>query len=211
MNVAIIDGYLGAGKTLGMTLLASYFQSLSNCALYSNYNLRNSKAFSNFSHFLDVCKETSSIICLDEAHSDLDARNFNTNAVKFFSHLIFYMRKIRATIFLATPGIDNLDVRVRSLCNLYIKVTKNKTHFEYTMYDMQSGRYLKRYRIKIEVAKEIASMLYDTYNMVTPMEFPEDRKEFKDFINTLKITSDEYYLAQRPGVLLPAANGRMVS
>lgn len=197
MNIVIIDGYLGAGKTLAMTILASYFKELSGCALYSNYGVKDSYAFSNFRDFLHVAEQSSSIICLDEAHSDLDSRNFNTNAVKFFTHLVFYFRKLRTTMFLATPSIDNLDSRVRGICNLYCHVTKNKDHFFYDMYDMQSLKFLKRYKIKRDSAYALATGLFDTYNMVLPVEFPSDRNEFNNFVKELKTVSENYYIKQR--------------
>jgi hypothetical protein len=194
MNLVVIDGYLGAGKTLAMTLLSLYFQELSGCALYSNYGVKGSKEFTHYKDFLRIAEEKSTIVCLDEAHTDLDARNFNTNAVKFFTHLIFYLRKLRCTLMLATPSIENLDSRVRAIANLYIQVQKDKKYFRYYFYDMQSGRFLKKYKIKQQDAFVCASMAYDTYNMVLPVTFPEDRKEFHEFLPILKQKSNEYYL-----------------
>jgi hypothetical protein len=193
MNIVIIDGYLGAGKTLAMTILAQFFKELSGCATYSNYGVNGAFPFSHYKDFLHVAVQSSSIIMLDEAHSDLDSRNFNTNAVKFFTHLVFYFRKLRTTMFLATPSIENLDSRVRSICNLYCHVTKTKDHFIYELYDMQSMRYLKRYKIARESAYLLASQLYDTYNMVLPVEFPSERNEFNSFVKELKYTSESYY------------------
>lgn len=194
MNLVIVDGYLGAGKTLAMTLLSLYFQSLSNCALYSNYGVTGAKEFTHYQDFLKIAHESSSLVLLDEAHTDLDARNFNTNSVKFFTHLIFYLRKLRCTLMLATPSIENLDSRVRAIANLYIHVTKNKNYFYYDCFDMQAGKYLKRYRIRQADAFQAAAMAYDTFNMVLPVTFPEDRKEFHSFITELKATSNEFYL-----------------
>lgn len=199
MNLAIIDGVLGAGKTLSMTLLSLFFQEMSGCALYSNYGIKGSKEFTHYNDFLKIANEPSSIVCLDEAHTDLDSRNFNTNSVKFFTHLIFYLRKLRCTLFLATPSIDNLDSRVRAISNLYIHVDKNKTHFLYDFYDIQSGLFLKRYKIKQADAFLCASMAYDTYNMVLPVTFPDDRKEFNSFVTILKEKSNEFYLQQVKG------------
>jgi hypothetical protein len=193
MNLVIIDGYLGAGKTLAMTLLSLYFQGLSDCALYSNYGVKDSKEFTHFRDFLTIANESSSIVCLDEAHTDLDSRNFNTNSVKYFTHLIFYLRKLRCTLMLATPSIDNLDSRVRSISNLYIHVTKDKNFFFYQVYDMQGGRFLKEYRIKQKDAFFCSSLSYDTYNMVLPVEFPTDRNEYHTFVKELKQTSNDYY------------------
>jgi hypothetical protein len=193
VNVMIVDGYLGAGKTLGMSILAKYFQIKSGCSLYSNYGLENSYPFDNFTDFFHVAQQSSSIICLDEAHTDLDARNFNTNAVKFFTHVLFYLRKLRTTIFLSTPSIDNLDGRVRAICNLYCHVSKNSNCFFYDMYDLQRGIHLRRYKIRKEAAFQIGTGIYDTYNMVSPLEYPEDRAAFNQFIVMLKELSGNYY------------------
>lgn len=200
MNLAIIDGYLGAGKTLAMTLLALYFQEMSSCAVYSNYGVIGSKKFDHYEDFLSIAEEDSTIVCLDEAHTDLDSRNFNTNAVKFFTHLIFYLRKLRCTLFLATPSIDNLDSRVRSIANLYIHVSKDKKYFYYDFYDMQSAKYLKQYRIRQVDAFVCANLAYDTFNMVLPVEFPTDRVVYNDFVKVLKEKSNSFYLQGAGGV-----------
>jgi hypothetical protein len=197
MNIAIIDGVMGSGKTLAMSILSAYFQQLSACTLFSNYELNNSKKFTHYRDFLEVALQPSSIIDLDEAHTDLDGRNFNTNVVKFFTHLIFYFRKLRTTIFLATPSIDNLDTRVRANCQLYIRCSKDKINFYYDIFDMQSGRFLKRFKIKRDIAYQLSSNLYDTHNMVHPVLFPADRIEFNMFLEELIATSDNYYKAQR--------------
>jgi hypothetical protein len=194
MNLIIIDGYMGAGKTLAMTLLSVYFQSLSDCALYSNYGITGSKEFSHYKDFLNIANESSTIVALDEAHTDLDSRNYSTNAVKFFTHLIFYMRKLRCTVFLATPSIDNLDGRVRGISNLYIHVTKNREYFIYDCYDIQSERFLKQYKIRQHDAISCSELLYNTYNMVLPVTFPDDRKEFLTFLPELKQASETFYL-----------------
>lgn len=207
MNLMIIDGYLGAGKTLGMTLLSLFFQKMletetknySTCTLYSNCGITGSKEFDNYKQFVDVAMQPSSIIALDEAHNDLDSRNFNTNSVKFFTHLVFYLRKIRSTLILATPSIDNLDSRVRAIANIYCMVSKDKKNFYYDMYDMQRLRHLKRYKIPKEIAFQAAALAYDTYNMVLPVEFPQERKEFLQFISELKQVNHDYYAVKGYG------------
>jgi hypothetical protein len=213
MNLAIIDGFLGAGKTLAMTLLSLYFQELSGCALYSNYAVKGSKEFSHYHDFMSIADESSSILMLDEAHTDLDSRNYNTNAVKYFTHLIFYLRKLRCTIMLATPSIDNIDSRVRGIANLYIHVNKNRTHFIYEFWDIQSGRYLKTYKIRQEDAFICSALAYDTFNMVLPVTFPDDRKEFNSFVIQLKEKSNQFYLQQveGEGQRLPAAGTEPVT
>lgn len=197
MNVVILDGILGAGKTLGMTLLVKYFQSLSGCELYSNFGVNGSKPITNYRDFLDVAKQPSSLIALDESHTDLDARNFMSNSVKFFTHLVFYLRKMRTTMFLATPSIDTLDGRVISVCNLYCRCSKNKTHFFYDMYDLQSGKHLKRYKIAHESAWFLGQEFYDTEDIVTPLEFPSERTDFKAFLYELKGVINQHKQGRR--------------
>lgn len=201
MNIAIIDGYLGAGKTLAMTLLSTYFIERSNGTLLTNYGVKNSLPFSHYRDFITVAQQESSIIGLDEAHVDLDARNFNTNVVKFFTTLVYFFRKLRTTIFLSTPRFDDLDLRIRGICNLYIKASKDKINFYYDMYDIQSGRFLMRYKIKRDSAIAVASLIYDTHNMVLPVEFPSEKKDFNLFMEELKLVNDEWWL-QKKSLLL---------
>jgi hypothetical protein len=207
VNLMVIDGYLGSGKTLGMTLLSLFFQEMvkeesagsTSCTLYSNCGIKGSKEFTHYSQFIDVAQQPSSIIALDEAHSDLDARNFATNAVKFFTHLIFYLRKLRCTLIMATPSIENLDSRVRAITNVYCMVSKDTKNFYYDMYDLQKLKHLKRYKIRKEDAFAAASLAYDTYNMVLPVEFPQDRNEFHDFVKALKAMNSDFYAVKGDG------------
>lgn len=204
------DGVMGQGKTFGMSLLAQHFRQLSGCTLYSNYGLKNSKLFTTFDEFLDVAQQPSSIICLDEIHTDLDSRSGNTNASKYLTHMLFYLRKIRATIFYSSPDITNIDIRVRLVTNVYCRVSKNKKFFHYEMYDLQKLRYLKTLRIDQKRAFGIADQIYDTHKMVVPMEFPESREGYVKVLNQLKDVSDQYYINQaadapRPEVLEAAA------
>ncbi|MCY7487900.1 zonular occludens toxin domain-containing protein [Paenibacillus alvei] len=196
MNLMVIDGYLGSGKTLGMSILARYFQERSGCSLYSNYGLIGAQQFNHYSQFLDLTNNQSSIVCLDEAHVDLDSRNSTTNISKYFTHLMFYFRKLRTTMFLATPSVENLDSRVRALANIYTHVEKKATKFNYHMWDLQSGRFLKTLSIPKSKAFAIAPQIYDTYKMVSPMIFPEKKEEFTKFISELKELNDTYYLAE---------------
>ncbi|MFD5022377.1 AAA family ATPase [Paenibacillus sp. NPDC058367] len=191
-----LDAAMGTGKTLGMSLLAQHFRQQSGCTLWSNYGLSNARLFTNFEQFLEVAQQPSSIICLDEVHTDLDSRSGNTNTSKYLTHMLYYLRKIRATIFYATPDISSVDVRVRSVTNVYCRVSKNKRKFKYEMWDLQSVRYLRTLMIDKEKVFAIADQIYDTHKMVVPMEFPEKKEEYIQLINMLKNISDQYYVRQ---------------
>lgn len=199
MNLFTIEGFLGDGKTLGMSILAKYYQEKSGCTLYSNYGLAGSKPFTKLEDFFDVAVQPSSIICLDEAHVDLDARNFSTNAVKFFTSIIFYLRKMRCTIYFTSPLVENLDMRVRGITNIHCRAMKTKDYFYYFMSDMQSGRQLKTLKIQKEKAFQVASKIFETNSMVTPLEYPEERKQFLTFLSELKAISDSYYVRGSAG------------
>lgn len=188
------DGRMGEGKTLGMSLLAQHFRQKSGCTLYSNYGLAGSRPFTTFEDFLDVAKQPSSIICLDEIHTDLDSRSGNTNVSKYFTHMIFYLRKLRCTMMFASPLISNVEYRVRGVMNVYCHVSKTKNKFRYEMWDMQSEEYLKTITVNQQKVFGIADQIYDTTKMVVPMDFPSTKEEYNKIINLLKDYSDQYYI-----------------
>ncbi|OBZ15205.1 hypothetical protein A8L34_29545 [Bacillus sp. FJAT-27264] len=196
MHLLGLDAAMGSGKTLGMSLFAQHFRQQSGCTLWSNYGLANAKLFTNFDQFLEVAQEPSNIICLDEVHTDLDSRSGNTNSSKYLTHMLYYLRKIRATIYYATPDIMAVDVRVRGITNVYCRVSKTKTKFRYQMWDLQSQRYLRTIAIRKDKVFPIAHQIYDTHKMVVPMEFPEKKEDYVRLINMLKDISDQYYVRQ---------------
>lgn len=189
-----------------MSIMAQYFKQKSGCTLYSNYGLRGSKLFTNFEQFIDVAQQPSSIICLDEAHSDLDSRSSNTNVSKYLSHIFYYLRKLRCTVFLSSPSILSIDSRIRGVTNIYCHVEKTKKYFKYHMYDLQSEKFLRVYRIQKDRAFGLLPQIYDTHKMVVPMEYPETKDEYLKIINLLKSVNDDYYLHQEthePGPQAP--------
>lgn len=194
MNFMVLEGFLGAGKTLGASILAKYYQERSGCALYSNFGLKGSKPFTSLEDFKEIAKEKSSILILDEAHVDLDSRSFSSNHVKFFTQVSYYLRKLRCTLIMTSPSFTDLDSRIRGITNIYIRVNKDSKSFHYKMYDEQSKRYLKTMRINQKDAFAVAHQIFDTYSMVTPIEVPAKKEDFTVFLNELKIISEAYYI-----------------
>lgn len=196
MQLVLIDGIMGAGKTMAMTLLANWFADLSSNfvsrpALFSNYGAANSKEFNNFNDFIDVAAEEHSLILLDESHIELDARSSTSNSVKYFTHLIFYFRKLHTTMFLTTPDIENLDGRVLRVASLYIKASKQRNYFYYEFYDIQTGKFLRSLKLPKSIAFEYVANLYDTEAIVTPLIYPESKAEYSALLSNLKITADK--------------------
>lgn len=135
-------------------------------------------------------------LCLDEAHIDLSSRDFNTNNVKFFTNIVFYLRKLRCTLVMTSPLIENIDSRVRNVTNLYCPVRNDRNYFYYPFYDYQLEKYLKTKRIRKIDAFKISEQIFDTYSMVTPLEYPSSRQEFIDLLEQLK-RENALYLARK--------------
>lgn len=192
MNFIVFEGQLGGGKTLGAVLFANYIKALNaDVTLYSNFGMYNAKKFNSLYDFYEIANNFSSVIVLDEAHIDLDARSFNSNHVKFLSMTSFYLRKVRSTFIMTSPLFDNLDSRIRGITNMLVKVRNDKSYFYYDCYDVQSDLFLKTLKIKKENAFSLN--LYDTHAIVSPIEMPENKKEFDLFLETLAEKSEEYY------------------
>ncbi|WP_350657638.1 hypothetical protein, partial [Psychrobacter sp. S1-30-MNA-CIBAN-0213] len=75
--------------------------------------------------------------------------------------------------------------------NMLAKVSSDKNYFYYDLYDVQSNRFLKTMRIKKNIAFNLE--LYDTNAIVSPLEMPENKKEFDSFLETLKDKTYQYY------------------
>lgn len=192
MNLISFEGQMGNGKTLGMSILAKYYQEKTGCTLYSNYGLEGSKPFNSFYDFLDVCMQPSSIVCLDESHNDVDSRDFSSNSVKFFSHIVFYLRKMRCMVMMTSPLFENLDSRIRGVTNVVVSVSKDKDYYYYPFFDYQSNKSLKTIKIKKDNAHSLAESIFDTYAMVTPLEYPSSRDEFKKLLIDIKLKNQAY-------------------
>lgn len=193
MNFIAFTGFLGSGKSLGASIFAQYYREKSGCALYSNCGVIGSKPFTCMDDFKKIALESSSILVLDEAHMDLDARSFSSNHVKFFTQVSYYLRKLRCTLILTTPNFSDLDSRIRGITNILAFVRNDSNYFYYEMYDVQSERYLRTYKIQKSNAFMVANKLYDTYSMVTPISIPSSKNDFTDFLEELKVLSENYY------------------
>lgn len=197
MYVYNFVGLMGRGKTLGMSIFAKKMQQESGCALYSNYGLAGSKPFTSFKDFLDICNESSSILCLDECHLDIDSRNSLSNAVKFFSHIAFFLRKMRCTLMLTTPLFSNVDSRVRDVTFVYVPVRHDKYYFYYPHVDWQENKLLKIEKIKKENAFKLSKSVYETNRMVKPLEYPQTKAEFESLIEEITDRNNQYILRQK--------------
>jgi hypothetical protein len=102
---------------------------------------------------------------------------------------------------MTTPMFSNLDSRIRGVTNIYISVSKDDRFFYYDFYDVQQEIYLKRLRVRNDVVKEIGSDLYDTYSMVTPLEYPSKKEEFVQFLHDLKRVNEHFVVEMKLAAL----------
>jgi hypothetical protein len=103
------------------------------------------------------------------------------------------LRKLRASLFMTTPNIRNLDSRIRALCNILVECHKTPAGFIYYIYDYQGERLLKRKFLPMYKAQEIWSVgLYDTNQIITSIEFPASERQFKQFLEEIIEINDTY-------------------
>lgn len=203
-NLILFDGRMGSGKTTLMSLEALRYQaeSLTGCTLFSNYGLSGSVPFTSFEDFKKVAVQPSSIICLDESHLDISNRDFNTNSVKFFVNMVFFLRKLRATLMMTTPLFENIDSKVREVTNYYVHCSKYNGYLNYEYYDIERLKFLKSKRISEAKVSEIMGYIYDTYEMVVPLEYPSTRPEFIKVFEEVKELNKSYIEKIRTGEIV---------
>lgn len=195
-NFIVFEGKLGAGKTLGAVLYANHLKARApSSVMYSNFDMKGAKPISDLDTFLEIAMNPSSIVVLDEAHVDLDARSFSTNHVKFLTAITFYLRKIRCTLILTSPMFDNLDSRIRNITNAVCYVSSDKNYFYYPFYDPVSSQYLGIKKARKE--RVFKANLYDTNSIVSQLQVPAKREDFDRYLDELKQVSLDYYFKQK--------------
>lgn len=192
MYLVVFDGLMGSGKTLAMSLLASYLHKKHDLIVYSNYSFYGSKEFNSFYNFLDIARETKPVLLLlDEGHIDLDSGDFSTNAAKYFSHLFFYFRKLNCRLFITTPIFSNINTRFRALCSILVSCSSFSDFFIFNIFDVQRNVFLKQIKIYKEHAFSYSQSVYDTNSIVAPIVFPANRLEFTELLSSIKSELEE--------------------
>lgn len=191
-NLIFFDGYMGSGKTLGMSLKALHYQQQTGCTLFSNYGLRGSIPFTKFEDFKKVAVQPSSIVCLDESHLDLSNRDYSLNSVKWFISIVWFLRKLRCTLMMTSPLFENIDAKVRSVTNFYYHVSKENGYMVYDLYDVEREKFLKQERVNFQKVVPFIEQIYDTYEMVVPLEYPAKRDDYLKIMDDIKALNKEY-------------------
>jgi len=209
--VYVIDGDMGGGKTSFMSLMACYLSSVfPNLTVWSNYGLKGSRPFTSYKDFLEMASLDSSLVLLDEAYLTFDSRLFGSKGQIYFTELLYYLRKIRATIMFTAVDWETLDTRIRRVVDVYIFARKERGFHIYEFFHNKSGKLLKRVQIPVSRMQMILNHLdvYKTWKIVRPTELPD--KDFHTFVEWLDMANESYYAGQENGgapggVLLGAA------
>jgi hypothetical protein len=208
--VWVFQGNLGEGKTSAMSILAHYYKMKAaragvNIKLFANYGLTGAHPLTHYSDFYQVARSEGSICLLDAAQTSLDSRLFQKGANISFTQFLFYMRKLRSSLFLASPSIRNLDSRIRALCNVLVVCHRLPTGFQYEIYDYQAERLLRRKFLPKRKAEEIFGVgLYDTNQIIRSIPFPSSEREFDKFLDKLIEINDQTRASSSRKSILPA-------
>jgi len=168
LTLTIITGGVGSGKTLLATIIASTFKG----PVFANFVLEGS-------HELDLEKllrgeYSRCLIIIDEAYSYLESRLSGRPLNRALSYILFQSRKMGLHIVMTAQMLMSVDVRFRTLMDVWVHATQTKAGFEYYFYQAETGR-SRRLVLPWRTAERFFSM-YDTFEVVEPV----DQKEIVD-------------------------------
>lgn len=203
--IIIVDGQQGSFKTSFMSVIAhqmDYFLG-DRMTLFSNYELKDSKPFTSFLHFLEVAKCHTSAILLDEAQATLSSRGFSNKGQNNFTELMLYLRKLRTTMFLTSVRFEFIDSRIRDICDIYIYATEERGYVTYNIFDFQRKIHLKTVQISVVRYKSILNQLnlFRTWRPVRSTALPDERT-FQLFLERLILENDKYWEQVTQGCLV---------
>jgi len=152
-------GKMGSGKTLWMSVLASYISKLSGLPIYANYNLRGAKRLYTLEDLWAVDK---GIICFDEAWITLDSRNFGKNVD--LTHWINQTRKKQLLVLYSTQHISQIEMRMRKGTDFLFYTFRRGSSFNAQVVDYQYGQLGRK--LSLASPKPFFD-LYNTFELVT--------------------------------------------
>jgi len=146
--ISIFIGYQNSGKTLAMTyFLYMYYKR--GYTIYSNYSLSFPHKKINKKTLIEFATSDKQfnkcIIAIDEIHIYFDSRSFSSKANKIFSYLVLQSSKRDVHIFGTTQEFMNIELRLRTNCNLrifcnrFIKQLVSKKNKDYVFNEVKSN------------------------------------------------------------------------
>ena len=160
-----VFGNIGSGKTL---LLVFFLKYLNYHNKYANFTakVKGVKPITLSELLTMNFLNEKSLVCLDEAYIELDARRSLKKKNIDISHLVFQSRKRNVDIIYASQLRSSVDLRLRDLTQVNIlALGKNgKNNFVYYIHEFDQF-----FVIPSDIA-EMLFKLYDTYEIVEPLK-----------------------------------------
>lgn len=192
-----IQGQLGAGKTLVMSILAHHWaekvrQKGGNIQLFSNYGLKDSYPMTHFTDWYKVAEAQGSICCWDESQMCFSNRRWSNYGSIIATELMFYTRKMQSVQIYCSPSIYNVDSRIRQIVEVLITVKRIGNHgFSLHFVDYQTNEFMHKQFIPMSKAKKFFKLkLYDTFSMVQGFPLPKTETQGKEFFEKLEQIHD---------------------
>jgi len=160
-----IMGKMGSGKTLSMSVLASYLHQATGAELDANYTLHDAKPIETLN---DVVKKEKSILCFDEIWLSADARAWKDNVR--LTQWVNQTRKKQMIVFYTTQHIRQVEMRIRNGTDVLIVCEKTTEGHWLQFIDYQYRQLGRRYLIPHQTAKQFYK-LYNTYEVLKPLQW----------------------------------------
>jgi hypothetical protein len=193
-----IQGPLGAGKTLMMSLLAHHWKERvlrmgGNVQLFSNYGLKESHPMTHYTDWYEVAAAQGSICCWDEAQMAFSNRKWSKYGSTLATEVMMYTRKMQSVQMYCSPSINNVDSRIRQIVEVLVNVRKiGDKGFSLHFTDFQTGEFMHKQFIPMFKAKQVFKLnLYDTFNMVQGFPLPQTEKQGDQFFEKLEQIHNE--------------------
>lgn len=164
-----VMGKMGAGKTLSMSIIASYLSRATGAPLAANYGLKGAKPIESLNDVRDL---DSSILCFDEIWLSADARAWKDNVQ--LTQWVNQTRKKKMVVFYTTQHIRQVEMRIRNGTDILIVCEKKPEGHWLTFIDWQYKSIGKRFLI--QNASRFYP-IYDTYEVLKPLNWEKGKKK----------------------------------
>lgn len=179
-----IMGKMGTGKTLSMSVLASYLSRATGAPLWANYSLKGAKPLTSLDQINDT---TCGIECIDEAWLSMDSRMWEDNVR--ISHWVNQTRKKKVIVFYTTQHIRQMEMRMRNATDILIVCEKKGRAIWLTFIDYQYKQIGKKFCINkperfyghLDEESKVLTGLYDTYEVLKPLKWTNTRERKPEY------------------------------
>jgi len=205
-HFVMLQGALGAGKTLTASILAHRWARASGATIFANFDLRGAEPFKHWKTWFDVAESLGSVVIWDEAQIQYDRRLWSRHTIA--TELFLLSRKLRAVHVFCTPVGQNVDARILQLVEVLGNVRKRTgVGIAIDWYEYQDqrygplGRYLcTRYIPWKTVRRMFRAKLYDTFQTVYPFSMPNTERQQIEFLEKLQEVHQAALVRERKSI-----------